>query len=311
MEAAERELIDGFCAHLANERRASTQTVINYRRDLRVAADLIAEAGVATWRAVDAHAVRAAVATRHRRGLAPTSLARFLSSLRGFYTWLLREKLVDHNPAVGVRAPKRTRPLPKTLDVDQVSRLLDQSPDDPIATRDVALMELLYSSGLRLAELVSLDVGMLDVPAGEVRVIGKGNKERQLPVGRKACQALSRWLLIRGDWAAVDEPALFVSRRGTRLARSSVARRLSVWAQRRGLDAHLNPHKLRHSFATHMLESSGDLRAVQELLGHADIRTTQIYTHLDFQYLAAIYDAAHPRAHGHGKDPGDGPSDAD
>lgn len=297
MDAAERELIHGFCAHLADERRASTHTVVNYRRDLCVAADLFTEAGLSQWRAVDAHSVRAAVATRHRRGLGSASLARFLSSLRGFYAWLLREQLVKNNPAIGVRAPKRRRPLPKTLDVDQLSRLLDADADDPISVRDNAIMELFYSSGLRLAELVSLDVAALDLKAGELQVIGKGNKERRLPVGRKAREAMSRWLVVRGDWAVIDEPALFVSRRGTRLARSSVARRLSVWARRRGLEAHLNPHKLRHSFATHLLESSGDLRAVQELLGHADIGTTQIYTHLDFQHLAAVYDAAHPRAH--------------
>lgn len=297
MDAGERTLIDGFCAHLADERRASRHTVSNYRRDLRAAADLFADAGLTDWRGIDAHAVRAAVAARHRKGLAPASLARFLSSLRGFYAWLLREQLAEHNPAVGVRAPKRHRPLPKTLDVDQIAQLLDGDTEDAFAVRDNAIMELFYSSGLRLAELVSLDVDGLDRNGGELQVTGKGDKQRRLPVGRKARAALQAWLAIRGDWAAIDEPALFVSRRGTRLARSSVARRLSVWAQRRGLDAHLNPHKLRHSFATHMLESSGDLRAVQDLLGHADIGTTQIYTHLDFQHLAAVYDAAHPRAH--------------
>lgn len=296
MDAVERERIDCFCAHLADERRASGHTIDNYRRDLRAAADLLAEAGTRAWRDADIHAVRAAVTARHRRGAAPASLARLLSSLRGFYNWLIREGLAAHNPALGVRAPKRHRPLPKTLDVDQVSRLLDVEADDPVAVRDVAIMELFYSSGLRLAELVALDVAAVDRKAGELQVTGKGGKERRLPVGRKACEALSAWLAIRDDWAAADEPALFVSRRGTRLARSSVARRLSVRAARNGLDAHLHPHKLRHSFATHMLESSGDLRAVQELLGHADIGTTQIYTHLDFQHLAAVYDAAHPRA---------------
>lgn len=296
MDARQQALIDDFCAHLANERRASEHTVANYRRDLHAAAALFAEAGLQEWRAIDTHAVRAAVASRHRQGLAASSLARFLSSLRSFYVWLLREKLVEHNPAVGVRAPKQQRPLPKTVDVDQIAQLLDDDSTDPFAIRDVAIMEVFYSSGLRLAELVALDINSIDRNAGELRVTGKGNKQRYLPVGRKALDALSAWLTIRGDWVAVDEPALFVSRRGTRLARSSVARRLSLWAQRRGLDSHLHPHKLRHSFATHMLESSSDLRAVQELLGHADIGTTQIYTHLDFQHLAAVYDAAHPRA---------------
>lgn len=294
---AKLRAISAFIDHLRHERRASPHTLANYRRDLVAAADLCEERGIAGWRDLDVHGVRALVAARHRRGAAPASLARLLSSLRGFYDWLIREGAADANPAGGVRAPKRRRPLPKALDVDEVARLLDADPGhDPVAIRDRAILELFYSSGLRLAELVGLDVGDLNLRSNEVTVLGKGNKQRQLPVGAKAAAALTQWLAVRSDLAAPDEPALFVSRRGTRLARSSVAARLKRRAAERGLSGRLNPHKLRHSFATHLLESSGDLRAVQELLGHADIGTTQIYTHLDFQRLAKVYDEAHPRA---------------
>jgi len=289
------EPIDRFCRHLGVERRLSSRTIEGYRRDLRTAAELLSR-DAADWASVTGHAVRTLVAARHRAGQSPASLARLLSALRTFYAWLIREGAVAHNPAVEVRAPKRRRPLPKTLDPDQLAMLLDEPADDPLAIRDMAIMELFYSAGLRLAELVGLDRGGLDLRGREVSVLGKGGKERRVPIGRKAVAALQRWLAIRDDWAQLDEDALFVSRRGTRLSRESVGRRLSVWARRRGLDAHLHPHKLRHSFATHLLESSGDLRAVQELLGHADISTTQIYTHLDFQRLAEVYDAAHPRA---------------
>lgn len=294
---AMRDAVARFIDHLRYERRASPHTLAGYRRDLNAAADWCGERGIRDWRELDVHGVRAVVAARHRRGAAPASLARFLSSLRGFYDWLIREGAAGANPAGGVRAPKRRRPLPKALDVDEVAQLLDADPGhDPIAIRDHAILELFYSSGLRLAELVGLDVDDLSLKSGEVTVLGKGDKQRQLPVGGKAAAALTQWLAVRSDLAAPDEPALFVSRRGTRLARSSVAARLKRRAAERGLSGRLNPHKLRHSFATHLLESSGDLRAVQELLGHADIGTTQIYTHLDFQRLAEVYDEAHPRA---------------
>lgn len=291
-------LVEQFCAHLRDQRRASPHTVANYRRDLTAAQVGLQAAGIDTWQAVDVHAVRALVAARHRRGGAPASLARLLSALRSFYAWLIREGTIAHNPAVDVRAPKRRRPLPATLDADQMARLLTADGDDTLAVRDRAIVELFYSSGLRLAELVGADAADLELAAREIEVLGKGRKARRLPVGSKAAAALQAWLGRRGQWANADEPALFVSRRGTRLARSSVARRLSIQARRHGLDAHVHLHKLRHSFASHLLESSGDLRAVQELLGHANISTTQIYTHLDFQHLAEVYDAAHPRAHG-------------
>lgn len=289
--------ITAFIDHLRHERRASPHTVSNYRRDLAAAAAWCEERGIDDWNGLDVHGVRALVAARHRRGASPASLARLLSTLRGFYKWLIREGAAEANPAAGVRAPKRRRPLPKALDVDQLAQLLDTEPgQDPVAIRDHAILELFYSSGLRLAELVGLDAEDLRPSAREVTVLGKGNKQRQLPVGGKAAAALKRWLAVRSELADAEEKALFVSRRGTRLSRASVAARLKRRAAECGLPGHLHPHKLRHSFATHMLESSGDLRAVQELLGHADIGTTQIYTHLDFQRLAKVYDDAHPRA---------------
>ncbi|MES1945219.1 tyrosine recombinase XerC [Salinisphaera sp. PC39] len=289
--------ITAFVTHLRHERRVSPHTLDNYRRDLDAAASWCDERGIADWADLDVHGVRSLVAARHRKGAAPSSLARLLSSLRTFYNWLIREGAAGANPAADVRAPKRRRPLPKTLDVDEVSQLLDADPgQDPVAVRDRAILELFYSSGLRLAELVGLDEADLDLPSREITVLGKGNKQRRLPVGAKAAAALKRWLALRADLAGPDEPALFVSNRGTRLARGSVAARLKRRAAEAGLPGRLHPHKLRHSFATHLLESSGDLRAVQELLGHADIGTTQIYTHLDFQRLAKVYDEAHPRA---------------
>lgn len=292
-----------FCDYLRHERRGSTHTTSNYQRDLNAVAAWCAQQNI-DWSSLDVNGVRSLVAARHRGGAAPASLARLLSSLRSFYNWRIREGLAANNPALDVRAPKRKRPLPKTLDADQVARLLDgpadnkagDKPATPVALRDCAIMELFYSSGLRLAELVGLDTRDLDISSADVQVLGKGNKQRRVPVGRQALAALQAWLVVRVQWAGVDEKALFVSQRGTRLSRSSVAQRLKYWARRQGLDANLHPHKLRHSFATHVLESSGDLRAVQEMLGHANISTTQIYTHLDFQRLAEVYDKAHPRA---------------
>lgn len=300
MSTAKADAIDGFCGYLTHERRASAYTIAGYRRDLQTAAAWCDQRGMDDWRVLDIHAVRALVAARHRRGASPATLAHLLSSLRSLYRWLIREGLADYDPAADVHPPKKSRALPKTLDVDQIASLLEHTTGDaPIARRDRAIMELFYSCGLRLAELVGLDLRDLDLAGGEVQVLGKGAKQRRVPVGGKACEALRRWLQVRSDLADGEQQALFVSRRGTRLARSSVAQRLKHWAKKSGLDSQLHPHKLRHSFATHMLESSGDLRAVQELLGHADISTTQIYTHLDFQHLAAVYDAAHPRAKSH------------
>lgn len=285
-----------FLDHLAHERRASAHTRDGYARDLNAAAARFAETGLDDWSRVAEADVRDLLAARHRKGIAPASLARLVSALRSFYVWQMREGLARTNPAADVRAPKRPARLPETVDVDDLAALLDVTPEADIDIRDHALLELFYSAGIRLAEAVGLDVVDVDLAGGEARVLGKGSRQRAVPVGSRATAALRNWLRVRGRWAAPDEPALFVSARGTRLSRSSIAKRMDAWALRHGLPVHLHPHKLRHSFATHVLESSSDLRAVQELLGHANISTTQVYTHLDFAHLAKVYDAAHPRA---------------
>ena len=240
--------------------------------------------------------MRRFVADRHRRGAGPRSLQRALSAIRAFYLHQIREGRIELNPAAGVSAPNAARKLPKVLEPDRVGALLEFSAHDAIDARDRAMLELMYSSGLRLSELVGLDLHHIDIQDGLVEVTGKGDKQRRLPVGRLACVALGAWLRRRADMAATGERALFVSRRGTRISRRSVEVRLARRAGMQGLDVGVHPHMLRHSFASHLLESSGDLRAVQELLGHADISTTQVYTHLDFQHLAKVYDRAHPRA---------------
>ncbi|MCP3866695.1 MAG: tyrosine recombinase XerC [Gammaproteobacteria bacterium] len=289
--------LERYLDHLRHERRLSPHTLNNYARDLERIAAWCDDQGIDTWERLDQHRVRAYAAQRHRQGMAGKSVQRELSSLRSLYTYLLREGLVESNPVLGVRAPKVQRRLPATLDADQLGHLLDASSgEDPLELRDQAIMELFYSSGLRLAELVSLDCRDITREEGVLSVTGKGAKTRLVPVGLKALQAIHYWLEVRGTVAAADEPALFVSRRGTRIRPRTVQARLKVWALRQGAGRHLHPHLLRHSFASHLLESSGDLRAVQELLGHSDISTTQIYTHLDFQHLARVYDAAHPRA---------------
>lgn len=297
------EVIDSILSryhhHLSSEKRYSPLTVSSYEHDLH---DFItwlekqAAAAEASLGSVQTWQVRQWISHLHRKGLSGKSLQRKLSSIRRFYRFLLRENLIEHNPVVDVQSPKHARKLPDTLDAETLDRLLDIEPDDLLAVRDRALMELLYSSGLRLAELVGLNIHDVDQRQQQVRVIGKGSKERYVPVGRVALAALQEWLQQRGGLAAHGETALFVSKRGTRLHPRSVQFRLDHWRLQQGLEQHVHPHKLRHSFASHMLESSGDLRAVQEMLGHADISTTQIYTHLDFQHLASVYDKAHPRA---------------
>ena len=291
-------------------RRMSAATLTAYRRDLTELAQLAAAAQVADLRALTQAEVRRFAARLHGRGLAPASLARLLSAWRSFYRWLGQRQEVTVNPVVGVRAPRRARRLPKALPVDQAVRLVSQAPEDgALALRDKAMVELLYSSGLRLAELVSLDwrafgaeggqaasVSWIDLPQREVVVTGKGGKQRQVPLGAAAARALQAWLAVRSTLARLEPRALFVSARGTRLAPRSVQQRLEQLARRLGLGVHVHPHVLRHSMASHVLQSSGDLRAVQELLGHANISTTQIYTQLDWQHLAKVYDAAHPRA---------------
>ncbi len=296
MDSPGPALIERFLGHLHNERRLSANTVSNYRRDLEAFAAFCVERGFADWGGVREGEVRAFIAARHRAGLKGTSLSRQLSTLRTFFDWLLREGGIGQNPARGVRAPKSPRRLPKTLDVDQAARLLDIHGDDPVTLRDRAMMELTYSSGLRLAELVGLDLGDVDLRDATVRVTGKGSKTRVVPVGRMAREAIETWQRARVAMAAVEETALFVGARGRRISPRTVEARMRHWAITQGIEGGLHPHMLRHSFASHLLESSGDLRAVQELLGHADISTTQIYTHLDFQHLAKVYDQAHPRA---------------
>lgn len=286
----------GFQRYLLSEKRHSPRTCESYQRDLQRLAGWMVAGEHAAWSALTLHHVRRYVAHLSREGLAGRSIARHLSAIRRFYQFLLREGLATDNPALDIRPPKRGRRLPKVADVDQLQHLLDAAPDDPLEVRDLAMFELMYSSGLRLAELAGLDLDALDVRGGEVRVLGKGNKERVLPIGRKALTALGRWLDARVALAEPAQTAVFVSQRGDRLSRRSIQARMARWGIKQGADQRLHPHLLRHSFASHLLESSGDLRAVQELLGHADIATTQVYTHLDFQHLARVYDHSHPRA---------------
>ncbi len=285
-----------FLHHLQHERRLSPHTIKNYARDLKLIAAWCTEAGLEDWQQLNPHQVRGFVAKRHRSGISGKTIQRELSSLRSLFSYLLREGVTENNPAQGIKAPKVKRRLPATLDTDQLSSLLDVTDDTPLSLRDLAMLELFYSSGLRLAELVSIDLLDLDLKSALLEVTGKGAKTRQVPIGRKAVAALQRWIKVRGELAQADEPALFVSNRGSRISPRTIQQRLKQWALQHGASRNIHPHLLRHSFASHLLESSGDLRAVQELLGHADISTTQIYTHLDFQHLANVYDKAHPRA---------------
>jgi integrase/recombinase XerC len=288
--------IDRYLAHLGTERRLSPHTSSNYARDLRALADFMELGKLTDWARVDSQHIRVFAARAHARGLSPRSVQRRLSAVRGFFNYLVRERIAASNPAVDIRAPKAAKRLPGTLDVDQLNHLLDIPPDDALAIRDKAIMELFYSSGLRLDELVGLDTAQLDLADRTVRVLGKGRKTRIVPVGRKADAALRTWLRERGSLAAANETAVFVGKTGARLKHRAIQLRIAHWARRKGLPTHVYPHLFRHSFATHLLESSKDLRGVQELLGHADISTTQIYTHLDFAHLARTYDASHPRA---------------
>lgn len=297
-----REDLRAFDDYLRVERGASPATRSAYRRDLIAFADFLADDPCTCWRDVHSDHVLRFVAQRHRRGIGGRSLARALAAIRALYAWLLREGRADLDPAAGLRAPREQRQLPRTLQVEDLEQLLQLPGDDPLSRRDRAMLELFYSSGLRLAELANLDIDALDLGAGLVRVLGKGRKVREVPVGRPAREALRAWLRERADCAAPDEHAVFVSRRGRRLSHRAIQERLQRRARQLGLPQRVHPHMLRHSFATHMLESSGDLRAVQELLGHANIATTQVYTHLDFSHLADVYERAHPRARRRNKD---------
>lgn len=302
-------LVERFVGYLADVKRQSRHTVAGYRRDLESLQRYLAAEGCHDWGQVTPRHLRAYLAGRHREGLSPRSLQRLLSAARSFYRYLRREGLCEADPCAGVSAPRSGRVLPKALDADTLGAVLEAksgeaAPDqrgedvaqDPLVVRDGALMELFYSSGLRLSELVGLDLADLDLGQHLVSVLGKGNKRRVLPVGRMAVKSLQAWLRHRPLLAGPGETALFVSQRGTRLSARSVQSRVARWAEASGAPGHIHPHMLRHSFATHLLESSSDIRAVQELLGHADISTTQVYTHLDFQQLAKVYDRAHPRA---------------
>jgi integrase/recombinase XerC len=290
----ERQL-DAYCEHLRSERQVSVHTLGAYRRDLGKVFAFCEKQHIESWKALDIQSLRSMIARLHQAGQSPRSLARLLSAIRGFYHYLNREGLCDHDPANGLSPPKGERRLPKTLDADRTLQLLEGGvEDDFLARRDQAILELFYSSGLRLSELTGLNTEQLDLADGLVQVLGKGSKTRVLPVGKKAREALQAWLSLRALSNPQDD-AVFVSQQGRRLGPRSIQLRVKA-AGERELGQHLHPHMLRHSFASHLLESSQDLRAVQELLGHADIATTQIYTHLDFQHLATVYDSAHPRA---------------
>ena len=285
--------LERYLAHLANERRLSGHTVAAYARDGATLAAIAAGREPST---LTPHDIRRFVATLHGRGLAPRSLARLLSSWRGYFDFLARHGEVAANPCNGVRAPRAAKRLPEALSPDDAVRLVAHEDDSEAGIRDRALFELAYSCGLRVSELTGLDVGAIDAKTGEARVTGKGAKTRIVPVGTAALEALARWLPVRARVARAGEKALFVGRSGRRLSPREVQKRIKARAAAAGLDTDVHPHMLRHSFASHVLQSSGDLRAVQEMLGHASIASTQVYTHLDFQHLAKVYDAAHPRA---------------
>ncbi|WP_227370470.1 tyrosine recombinase XerC [Halomonas sp. M20] len=288
-----QEDVDAFLADLAQQ--ASSATVDAYRRDLVVFMDYLGEQGITDWRRLEAGLIKRFLAQERSRGLAPRSLARRRAALSRFVEELVHHQVLTHNPVKLVRTPRQPQHLPRPVDVDLLSRFLDTPHDDsPLALRDQAMLELLYSCGLRLAELASLNLDSLD--ARRVRVVGKGSKPRQVPLGNRARQALEAWKAVRRQLAESEESALFVGLRGKRLGHRAIQLRLAQTAIERGLPEHLHPHRLRHSFASHLLESSQDLRAVQELLGHANLSTTQVYTRLDWQHLASVYDAAHPRA---------------
>ncbi len=297
-----RIIVDAFIHYLKVERQLSAHTLSSYQRDLTQAIEYFTELDersdtkIESWQQINSHQYRAYVARQHRKNLSGKTIQRQLSSLRRLYEYLIKEQLASNNPLKGVTAPKSGRKLPKAPDIEQLEQLLHEVDSDPLRVRDRAMFELFYSSGLRLSELTNIDCIDIKLQEHQLRVLGKGSKERELPIGKKAIQALKLWLKIRGELAKADEQAMFVSRFGTRISQRGVQQRLGKMAIDQGLPIHLHPHMLRHAFASHLLESSGDLRAVQELLGHADISTTQIYTHLNFQHLAEVYDKAHPRA---------------
>jgi integrase/recombinase XerC len=297
MHSDAEQMLADFFNQLKIEKRASVHTIKSYQQDIKRLICYCTDKAISHWTDLRQSDIRSHIANRHRQSISSKSLQRELSAIRSFYNFLLKNRLADANPAEHVQAPKQARKLPKTLDVDQIKGLLEAGANSLLEIRDVAMFELLYSSGLRLSELTALNLGDLDLPDNSLIVrIGKGSKSRVLPIGSKAITAIENWLLQRAKNSIASEPALFISTRGRRLGQRGIQLRLEQWCKKKDIAKHIHPHMLRHSFASHLLESSRDLRAVQELLGHSNISTTQIYTHLDFQHLSEIYDKAHPRA---------------
>lgn len=291
-----KELLEQFLAYLLAQRRLSSHTVTNYRRALGSLEQQLQEKQLTNWRQLTGDLIKQWVASSRQRGLSPRSIAMQLSSLRSFCKYLIEIKEIKQDPCIGIKAPKQNKPLPKNINVDQLNQLLNIEDDDPLAIRDRAMMEVFYSSGLRLAELANLDLNDIDHAQQLVKVTGKGSKQRLVPITNMALTQLKKWYIVRENMVSTHQYAVFVSKHGDRISHRSIQVRMKNWAQRQQISTSIHPHKLRHSFATHMLEESGDLRAVQEMLGHADLSTTQIYTQLDFQHLAKVYDQAHPRA---------------
>jgi len=287
--------VDAFLRYLKVERQLSSLTVTSYHRQLIMLIDIAKSMEICDWKNLNATQVRALLVRSKRGGLKSTILAVRFSALPSFLDYLIKQDIIQANPAKGVTTSVTGRHLPKNIDVDEVNQLLNIDLDDPLAIRDRAMLEVMYGAGLRLAELIGMDCRHIDLTSGEVRVLGKGNKERKLPMGKTAVTWLQNWLAL-GDVFMPQDDAVFLSNSGKRILPRNVKKRFAEWGIKQGVNNHINPHKLRHSFATHMLKSCGDLRAVQELLGHANLSTTQIYTHLDFQHLATVYDASHPRA---------------
>ncbi|NVK24989.1 MAG: tyrosine recombinase XerC [Gammaproteobacteria bacterium] len=294
-EPFQKEIVQ-YLDYLKYERGYSKHTLSSYQATLIALSEFFEQSQVKDWRGINHDTLRVWLVELRQKGLKPRSMQLKLSSVKGLFKFLVQRQKISQNPTELLVIPKADKPLPKNMEVDEVSQLLNFIPEQTIEKRDKAIMELFYSSGIRLSELAAINLVDLDTPSGELRVLGKGNKERLVPVGKVAVAALSDWLKCRAEFLKAESPALFLSQLGNRLSVRQIQQRLSYWAKRQGLNNTLHPHKLRHSFASHVLESSGDLRAVQELLGHANLSTTQVYTHLDFQHLAKVYDQAHPRA---------------
>ncbi|AYA41385.1 tyrosine recombinase XerC [Xenorhabdus nematophila] len=288
--------VEAFLRYLRVERRLSPLTITHYRHHLTVLAEISLKIGISEWQALDPVNVRLFVSRSRRAGLESASIALRLSALRSFLDWMVMQGKLAANPAKMVSAPRKKRHLPKNMDVDEVNQLLNINLNDPLSVRDRTMLEVMYGAGLRLSELVGLNWRDVDLDSGDVWVRGKGSKERKVPFGRMAQEWLQRWLEMRELFEPENDAVFISSKSGKRISARNVQKRFEQWGIRQGVNSHINPHKLRHSFATHILESSGDLRAVQELLGHANLSTTQIYTHLDFQHLTKVYDVAHPRA---------------